>query len=87
MEKVLPVLAAAFNGNEGTLENIISKASHDINQVDSHQASALHLAVIYGHQSCITLLLENGASVDLRGTYRIRLPANIYLISNFLITL
>lgn len=69
VERVLPVIAACFTGNSGTLEKVIRSKKFDINQLDNHQASALHVAVVYGHQKCIEMLLENGATVDLKGFF------------------
>ncbi|WP_425339659.1 ankyrin repeat domain-containing protein [Parasedimentitalea huanghaiensis] len=44
----------------------IIDAGADLNRQDEHGYTALHLAIVYGQEEAIDLLLDNGARTDLR---------------------
>jgi len=62
----LPMVAAAFNGNDDIVNLFLTKGANPDNQVENSGWTPLHGAIIMGHSSTIKLLFENGADPDIK---------------------
>ncbi len=59
-----PLIAASCRGHCMAVELLLANGS-DVNRLDSSGYSALHLSCPGGHDEVISILLDNGAEIDL----------------------
>lgn len=68
-DRQTPLHLVAINGDApicGLLLQYVRHASRTIDTCDRHGRSALHCAVIHGHENVVKMLLHAGASMELR---------------------
>ena len=56
---------ASVKGCDNVLATLLLKKCSDVNAVDVHMQTALHMSTQAGHLNCVKLLLENGADVNM----------------------
>jgi ankyrin repeat protein len=61
-----PIILAASSGNTEEVRRLLGQEDVDINEKDMHGRTALTLASYHGHSETVQLLLEKGASVDVK---------------------
>ena len=72
-----PLLTAAFCGNATLLNDLLIKRTAPVDQVDSINCSALHIATLYGYEDCIKVLFAHKSDIDLRGIFLYTFPTII----------
>ena len=58
------LLDAAREGNKELVRDLLNDGRANIRGTDKHGQTALHLAVLYGRESVIRLLIERGADIE-----------------------
>lgn len=67
IQVLIPILL--FLLGEEKLIQLLLKSGVNINAVDNHKDTSLHLATKNGHEKVVQILLENGANVNAEGKY------------------
>ncbi|CAI0469385.1 unnamed protein product [Linum tenue] len=63
-EPLRPILSAARSGNAEALTQALENFDGNIDEPLEDGDTALHLVCLYGHLSCVRVLLEKGANVE-----------------------
>ena len=67
--RAVPLYYAAMIGFRGLAEHLVAKHAEQVNAGGGNWATAMHVAARAGHVDILSLLLENGAEVDIRGRF------------------
>jgi len=77
-EENVPVLCLAAHKGSGRALKALLTGGADVLLVDKEGDTALHWAARKGHTTCITLLLEAGAPLDMKGVSAFRELSDVF---------
>jgi ankyrin repeat protein len=84
MENIEPTMSLHRAAEDGILEQVQAHLNKgcNINALDKDKMSPLHHAVFNGHKEIVTLLLEHGANINLKGQEGQVTPLHLAAVRN-----